>query len=164
MIGSEIMQEDVYKEVESMDDLTRKIESLRGAANRIWVSIEENMSTLYSDIDVKLEDDRDDEMLNELDSIFSVMRCSTNRIQRIIEMRLSYKDEILNLLEMDEIIEIIEAIKYYSNEKINEFRNTTIFEDKEKLIYYLILYRSVIIELQSTCNYLKERTISIAIK
>lgn len=147
-----------------MEDLKRKVESLRGTANRIWVSIEENIAPLYSDIGVKFQDDQDDEIFYELDKIFSVISCGTNRIQRIIEMRLSYEDEILNLLEIDEIVEIIESIKYYLNEKISEFRNNITFEEDRKAIYYLILCRSAIIQLQGTCNYLKRRTSSIAIK
>lgn len=142
-----------------MENLKREVESLRGTAHRIWVSIEENIAPLYSDIDGKLEDDQDDEILNELDKIFSVISCGNNRIQRIIEMRLSYEDETLNLLEIDEIVEIIESIKYYLNEKISEFRNNTTFEEDRKAIYYLILCRSAIFQLQGTCNYLKEELI-----
>lgn len=138
------------------------MENLRGRASCIWSSIEENMDSLYFEINSKFENNPDDEAFNELNTIFNIISCSTASIQRVIENRLINRGEILNISEISEIIETIDAIKYYLNEKINEFKNSTMLEDEGKIIYYLILSKNVISSLYDSRNYLKTITYSLA--
>ncbi|MEG2984109.1 MAG: hypothetical protein RR835_05375 [Peptostreptococcaceae bacterium] len=135
------------------------MEHLRNRAMNIWCIIEERMNEIYGDVEFQLDDNPNNEELSDLYTVLGVISSSTSRIQVIIENRLRNKDEALNIREINEIVEIIEAIIYYLNKKIDYFKTeATCYDGPEEIVFTLILCRNINLCLRENCDYLKRVT------
>lgn len=135
------------------------MEHLRNRAMNIWVIIEDKINEIYGDVEFQLDNNPNNEELNDLYTVLAVISSSTSRIQWIIENRLRNKGEVLNIREINEIIEINEAIIYYLNKKIDYFKTETVcYDGSKEIVFTLVLYRNINLCLRENCDYLKKIT------
>lgn len=134
------------------------MEFLRKRATDIWVIIQERINDFYYEIECELSENPNDEELNDLNGIFGIVSSSTGAIEDIIINKIS-NDDALTIHEIREIKEIICAILYYLEQKINEYKNTTCYKDLGKIVLTLILFKNVILSLYKKCNYLEKYTL-----